>query len=74
MRIIAYARVSTAREAASSLWLASQPQAIEGYAERRAATIHGRFTDVESGRNPDLPQLAKSRHPAEVTGATLVIA
>ena len=33
-----------------------------------------RFTEVESGRNPDRPELGKALHLAKVTGATLVIA
>ena len=34
----------------------------------------GRFTEVESGRNPDRPELQSALHLAKVTGATLVIA
>ena len=38
------------------------------------ATLIARFTEVESGRNPDRPELGKALHLAKVTGATLVIA
>ncbi len=74
MRIVAYERVSTARQGASGLGIAAQRQAIEGYASQRNATILARFTEVESGRNPDRPELAKALHLAKVTGAVLVIA
>ena len=74
MRIIGYERVSTARQGASGLGLEAQRQAIEGYAEQRGATIIARFTEVESGRCPDRPELGKALHLAKVTGATLVIA
>ena len=39
-----------------------------------AAHVIARFTEVESGRNPDRPELGKALHLAKVTGATLVIA
>jgi len=74
MRIVAYERVSTARQVASGLGIAAQRQAIEGYAAQRTATILARFTEVESGRNPDRPELARALHLAKVTGAVLVIA
>ncbi len=74
MRIVAYERVSTARQGASGLGMEAQRQAIEGYAAQRSAAILARFTEVESGRNPDRPELAKALHLAKVTGATLVIA
>ena len=37
-------------------------------------TLITRFTEVDSGRNPDRPELGKALHLAKVTGATLVIA
>ncbi len=58
MRIVAYERVSTARQGASGLGMEAQRQAIEGYAVQRSAAILARFTEVESGRNPDRPELA----------------
>ena len=74
MRIIGYERVSTARQGASGLGIAAQRQAIDGFAAQRNATLIARFTEVESGRNPDRPELGKALHLAKVTGATLVIA
>ena len=73
-RIIGYERVSTARQGASGLGLEAQRQAIEGYAAQRSANLLARFTEVESGRNADRPELAKALHLAKVTGAVLVIA
>ena len=73
-RIIGYERVSTARQGASGLGLEAQRQAIATYAEQRDAVIIARFTEVESGRCADRPELAKALHLAKVTGATLVIA
>jgi DNA invertase Pin-like site-specific DNA recombinase len=73
-RIIAYEQVSTARQGASGLGIEAQRQAIEAYAAQRGATILARFTEVESGRNPDRPELGKALHLAKVTGAVLVIA
>jgi DNA invertase Pin-like site-specific DNA recombinase len=74
MRIIGYERVSTARQGASGLGIAAQRQAIDGFVAQRRGTLLARFTEVESGRNPDRPELGKALHLAKVTGATLVIA
>jgi DNA invertase Pin-like site-specific DNA recombinase len=73
-RFVAYERVSTARQGTSGLGLEAQRKAIEDFARSRGADLIGRFTEVESGRNPDRPELAKALHLAKVTGATLVIA
>ena len=73
-RIVAYERVSTARQGASGLGLEAQRKAIDDYAASRHADLLGRFTEVESGRNPDRPELARALHLSKVTGATLVIA
>ena len=76
------------RECASSATSGSPPRARAraGSGSRRsgrrsratprsgAPTILARFTEVESGRNPDRPELGKALHLAKVTGATLVIA
>jgi DNA invertase Pin-like site-specific DNA recombinase len=74
VRVIGYERVSTARQGASGLGIAAQRQAIDGFVAQRSGTLIARFTEVESGRNPDRPELGKALHLAKVTGATLVIA
>lgn len=73
-RLVAYERVSTARQGASGLGLEAQRKTIEDFASSRGAEVLARFTEVESGRKADRPELAKALHLAKVTGATLVIA
>ena len=53
---------------------AAQRLAIDGFTTQRNATLLARFTEVESGRNADRPELQRALHLAKVTGATLVIA
>ncbi|MCB1487420.1 MAG: recombinase family protein, partial [Bauldia sp.] len=74
MRIVGYERVSTTRQGASGLGLAAQRQAIEAFVASRGGELLARFTEVESGRNPDRPELGRALHLARVTGALLVIA
>ena len=73
-RFVAYERVSTARQGASGLGLEAQRNSINGYAASRDAEVLARFTEVESGRNPNRPELGRALHLAKVTGAILVIA
>lgn len=74
MRLVAYERVSTARQGQSGLGLEAQRRQIAEYAATRGVEVLARFTEVESGRKADRPELAKALHHAKVTGATLVIA
>jgi DNA invertase Pin-like site-specific DNA recombinase len=73
-RFIAYERVSTARQGQSGLGLEAQRNSIDAFAAARSANLIGRFTEVESGRNPDRPELGAAIRLARLTGATLVIA
>ena len=73
-RLVAYERVSTARQGASGLGLEAQRKVIADFAVSRGAEVLARFTEVESGRKANRPELAKALHLAKVTGATLVIA
>jgi DNA invertase Pin-like site-specific DNA recombinase len=73
-RFVAYERVSTARQGASGLGLEAQRQAIDGFAASKGAEVLARFTEVESGKNPNRPELTAAIRLARLTGATLIIA
>ena len=73
-RFVAYERVSTARQGKSGLGLEAQRRAIGDFAASCHTKVLARFTEVESGKVADRPELAKALHLARVTGATLVIA
>ena len=73
-KLVAYERVSTARQGRSGLGLEAQRKAIDDYADAKDATILARFTEVETGRKNDRPELEKALQLARLTGATLVIA
>lgn len=49
-RLIAYERVSTARQGRSGLGLEAQRASIDAFASERNAEILAGFTEVESGR------------------------
>lgn len=75
MRLIAYYRVSTARQGASGLGLDAQVAACERYAAGKGATIAASFREVESGKRDDnRPQLIRAMREAHLTGATLLVA
>jgi DNA invertase Pin-like site-specific DNA recombinase len=73
MKIVAYLRVSTARQSASGLGLEAQTKAINEYVVARRAKVIGVFREVESGRLNSRPELTKALHLCKVTGATLLI-
>ncbi len=73
-RFVAYERVSTARQGASGLGLEAQRNTIDAFAAARAAEILARFTEVESGKTANRPELTAAIQLARLTGATLVIA
>ena len=74
LRLIAYERVSTARQGKSGLGLEAQRKAIDDFAASRDAAVLARFTEVESGRKADRTELEQALDLARLTGATLVIA
>lgn len=74
MKIVAYRRVSRQKQAQSGLGLEAQEADIQRFATGRGARIIAEYTEVESGKNTQRPQLKAALHHAKVTGATLVIA
>jgi len=74
MKLVAYVRVSTAKQGQSGLGLEAQTSAINAHVARVRGKLLATFTEVESGKSNARPELAKALHLAKVTGATLVIA
>jgi DNA invertase Pin-like site-specific DNA recombinase len=74
MKVVAYRRVSTQKQGKSGLGLEAQEAAIQEFAKLRGARIIKEYTEVESGKTNERPQLVAALHHAKVTGATLVIA
>lgn len=69
---IAYLRVSTREQGDSGLGLQAQQTAVERFADDKA--ILATFTEVESGKRCDRPQLAAALAACKQHGATLLIA
>ena len=74
LKLVAYERVSTARQGRSGLGLEAQRRAIDDYAVATGAQVLARFTEVESGHRADRPELDAALQLARLTGATLIIA
>jgi DNA invertase Pin-like site-specific DNA recombinase len=73
-RFIAYYRVSTAQQGRSGLGLDAQREAVRVFLAGRADELAEAFTEVESGKNADRPQLARALDACRLTGGVLVIA
>jgi len=74
VKFVTYLRVSTRKQGSSGLGLAAQRSSIDALIAQRKGKVLQTFTEVESGKNNDRPQLDKALHLAKVTNATLVIA
>jgi DNA invertase Pin-like site-specific DNA recombinase len=71
---IAYYRVSTARQGRSGLGLEAQRAAVTNYLNGGSWKIVGEFTEVESGKRADRPELDKALAAARVRKVPLVVA
>lgn len=71
---IAYYRVSTAKQGASGLGLEAQREAVRTFLNGGSWTLAAEFTEVESGKRSDRPELTKALQACRVYGAKLVIA
>jgi len=74
MKAVAYYRVSTTAQGRSGLGLEAQRAAVDTFCRGRECQLLAEYTEVESGRRNDRPELQKALLHAKVTGATLVIA
>lgn len=72
-RFVAYYRVSTDRQGRSGLGLEAQTASVRDYVARQGELV-AEYTEVETGKRADRPQLAKALAHARRIGGTLVIA
>src|SRR5262245_43003212 len=73
-RFVAYFRVSTARQGKSGLGLEAQRDAVATYLNGGAWSQVADFTEVESGKHSDRPELTKAMQACRLYGAKLIIA
>ena len=73
-KFVAYFRVSTDRQGKSGLGLEAQREAVMNYLNGGSWQLVGEFTEVESGKHSDRPQLAAALAACKKHRAKLVIA
>ena len=71
---IAYFRVSTGRQGRSGLGLQAQRDTVMAYLGSVGGRLLAEFTEVESGKRDDRPELQRALMRAKVSGARLIIA
>jgi DNA invertase Pin-like site-specific DNA recombinase len=73
-RYIAYYRVSTEHQGENGLGMAAQRKAVADYLNGHALDLIGEYTEVETGKTADRPQLQAALALARKRKAVLVIA
>src|SRR5690606_15800732 len=71
---VSYYRVSTQRQGCSGLGIDAQRAAVRRYLDANGGTELATYTEVESGKNNDRPQLAAAQKRRRQTRATLLVA
>jgi DNA invertase Pin-like site-specific DNA recombinase len=71
---VAYYRVSTDRQGRSGLGLDAQKNAVQAYLNRSGGALRAEFTEVQSGKDDDRPQLSEALKLCRLTNSTLLIA
>lgn len=74
MKAVAYYRVSTAAQGRSGLGLEAQRAAVAEVCKARGLEIIAEFTEIESGKRADRPELSEALRRAKLAGAVLVVA
>lgn len=72
--IVGYQRVSTKGQGESGLGIEAQETAIQAYARQTGTNVVAMYTEVESGKRADRPELLKALAHARRSKATLVVA
>jgi DNA invertase Pin-like site-specific DNA recombinase len=73
-RFVAYYRVSTGKQGRSGLGLEAQQATVQGFLNGGRWELVGEFTETESGRSSNRPELAQALARSRVMKATLIVA
>lgn len=73
-RFVTYYRVSTSKQGESGLGLLAQQEAVAMFFASRPHDVVSTFTEIESGKRSDRPELLKALDECRRRKATLVIA
>lgn len=71
---VTYYRVSTVKQGRSGLGLAAQREIVDGYLRQVGGQQLVSFTEIESGKRNDRPELAQAMLRCRQTGARLLVA
>jgi DNA invertase Pin-like site-specific DNA recombinase len=71
---IAYYRVSTDKQGKSGLGMDAQKKQVHDFISSNSGRLTAEYTEVESGKKNDRPELAKAIRQSQLTGSKLVIA
>lgn len=72
--IVVYFRVSTGQQERSGLGIEAQKIAVRDFVARTGDVVIGRYTETESGKRADRPQLARALAHARRSRAKLIVA
>ena len=73
-KYIAYYRVSTVKQGQSGLGLEAQKASVADYLSTAKGELINEFTEIQSGKKNNRPELDKALRKCRLTGATLLIA
>ncbi|GGC06563.1 hypothetical protein GCM10011325_36760 [Dyadobacter sediminis] len=73
-KAVAYFRVSTDRQGKSGLGLEAQHEAVHVFAQHQGYQVTAEFTEIESGKKNERPQLMKALLLCKKQKMTLIIA
>src|SRR5262249_37304044 len=73
-KLVAYYRVSTAKQGASGLGLEAQEASVLAYAKANDVEVIAVYREVETGKRADRPELAKALAHAKRAKATVIFA
>lgn len=73
MRYVAYYRVSTVKQGRSGLGLEAQRKMVRDFVALNGGEIVREFTEIESGKCADRPELSKAMKHASLVGGRLLV-